>query len=113
MLRALAYGHWGRSRQRPLNAHRTGFPLEGAQVPKGPGRTVGGQCPSDPGATIRPWGYPSSISESIGTHSCGTKHLDLRGHSVLSGLAEGHQVREKLWYMPREDCNEAKGRRTH
>lgn len=66
-----------------------------------------GQCLSDPGAT-----FLSPISNGTGTHSCGAQHLHPRGHAVLSGLAEGHWAREKLWHMSREVCNEAKGRPT-
>lgn len=104
--KALVYGPWGHPRWRLLSTHRTGHPLEGAL--RGPARTVGAQGSSDPGATSH-----SPISDSTGTHSCGAKHPNHRGHAVLSGLAEGHWAREKLWHVAEEDCNEAQGRRTH
>lgn len=101
--RAVVYGPRGHPRGRLLSVPRTGRPLEGA--PRRSAGTVGGQCPSDSGAT-----FLSPVSYGIGTHSGGAKHLHHRGHTVPPGLAEGPRARGKLWHVSREVCNEAKGR---
>lgn len=97
---ALGCGHWNQPHWILLYAHRTGCSLEGVRVLRGPGRSVGDSVRETVGLP-----RPSPISEGTGTHCCGAQHLDHRGRAVLSGLSEGRWAREKLWPVPREDCN--------